>query len=109
MVRVVVTFFMAVPSFWLGLTLILATVLIWQWRPPLTIIHLWDDPWGNLTIVIGPAVVMAINMGAELARMSRATLLEVFSEDYVRTARAKGLAERLVIARHALRNALSRL
>ncbi|CAI8015723.1 Glutathione transport system permease protein GsiC [Geodia barretti] len=73
-VRVVVTFFMAVPSFWLGLTLILATVLIWQWRPPLTIIHLWDDPWGNLTIVIGPAVVMAINMGAELARMSRATL-----------------------------------
>jgi len=105
-VRVVVTFFMAVPSFWLGLTLILATVLIWQWRPPLTIIHLWDDPKGNLTIVIGPALVMAINLGAELARMSRATLLEVFREDYVRTARAKGLAETLVIARHALRNAL---
>ncbi len=105
-VRVIVTFFMAVPSFWLGLTLILATVLIWQWRPPLTIIHLWDDPWGNLTIVIGPALVMAINLGAELARMSRATLLEVFREDYVRTARAKGLKEQLVIARHALRNAL---
>ena len=105
-VRTLVTFFMAVPSFWLGLTLILATVLIWNWRPPLTIIHLWDDPKGNFSIVIGPALVMAVNLGAVLARMSRATLLEVFREDYVRTARAKGLVERLVITRHALRNAL---
>ncbi len=105
-VRVMVTFFMAVPSFWLGLTLILMTVLVWNWRPPLTIIHLWDDPKGNLSIVIGPALVMAISLGAVLARMSRATLLEVFREDYVRTARAKGLMERLVITRHALRNAM---
>ncbi len=105
-VRVLVTFFMAVPSFWFGLTLILVTVLVWNWRPPLTIIHLWDDPKGNLSIVIGPALVMAVNLGAVLARMCRATLLEVFREDYVRTARAKGLVERVVVSRHALRNAL---
>ena len=105
-VRFVATFFMAVPSFWLGLTIILVTVLVWQWRPPLTIAFLWDEPIKNLQIVIGPAVVLAMGMGAVLARMSRATLLEVFQEDYVRTARAKGLSERIVVARHAMRNAL---
>jgi peptide/nickel transport system permease protein len=105
-VRVVITLFMAIPSFWLGLSIVLAWVLIWQWRPPMGIVHLWDDPFKNFQIIIGPAVVIGVGMGAVLARMARATLLEVLGEDYVRTARAKGLVERLVVVRHALRNAL---
>ena len=69
-------------------------------------IHLWQDPWRNLQMVIGPAVVLGLSQGAYIARMSRSCLLEVVREDYVRTARAKGLVERLVVLRHALPNAL---
>ena len=105
-VRFFVTLFMAIPSFWLGLTVILITVLVWSWRPPLGIVHLWDNPFQNMQIVLGPAIVIGVAMGAVLARMARATLLEVFREDYVRTARSKGLVERVVVVRHALRNAL---
>jgi peptide/nickel transport system permease protein len=104
--RFFVTLFMAVPSFWLGLTFILAVVIFFTWRPPLAIVYLWDDPVRNLQIVTGPAVVLGIGLGALIARMSRATLLEVFREDYVRTARAKGLDEGKVVRRHVLRNAL---
>lgn len=105
-VRFFVTLFMAIPGFWLGLTIILTTVLVWRWRPPLGIIHLWDDPFRNMQIVLGPTIVIGVAMGAVLARMARATLLEVLQEDYVRTARSKGLVERVVVVRHALRNAL---
>ena len=105
-VRFFVTLFMAIPSFWLGLSIILTTVLVWRWRPPLGIVHLWDDPFRNMQIVLGPAIVIGVAMGAVLARMARATLLEVLREDYVRTARSKGLVERVVVVRHALRNAL---
>jgi peptide/nickel transport system permease protein len=104
--RFFVTLFLAVPSFWLGLTFILITVLFFTWRPPLSIVYIWDNPVKNLQMTIGPAVVLGIGLGALIARMSRATLLEVFREDYVRTARAKGLGERIVVWRHVLRNAL---
>lgn len=104
--RVVVTLFLAVPSFWLGLTFVLITVLVWTWRPPLTIFYLWDDPIKNMQITLGPALAMGIGLGAAIARMSRSTLLEVYREDYVRTARAKGMGESPVIWRHVLRNAL---
>src|SRR5213079_3737596 len=69
-------------------------------------VYLWEDPWTNLQLVIGPAVVLGLGQGAYIARMSRSCLLEVIREDYVRTARAKGLKEALVVMRHALPNAL---
>lgn len=104
--RFIVTLFMAIPNFWLALTFILITVLFFSWRPPLEIIQLWDDPVRNLQMTVGPALALGIAMGAVIARMTRATVLEALGEDYVRTARAKGLGPRIVVWRHVLRNAL---
>jgi peptide/nickel transport system permease protein len=104
--RVFVIFFVAVPAFWLGLLLVLAEVLIFNWRASLTIIYLWEDPWRNLQITLGPAVVLGFGVAALTARMTRSATLEILHEDYVRTARAKGLREKMVIVRHVLRNAL---
>ena len=104
--RVFVTFFMSVPVFWLGMTFILFTVLVFTWRPPVDIAFLWDDPVRNLQMTLPPSVAMGVGLAAYIARMSRATLLEVFREDYIRTARAKGLAERTVVWRHVMGNAL---
>ena len=104
--RVFVIFFVAVPAFWLGLLLVLAEVLIFNWRASLTIIYLWEDPWRNLQITLGPAIVLGFGVAALTARMTRSATLEILHEDYVRTARAKGLREKLVISRHVLRNAL---
>ena len=104
--RAVMTFFQAIPSFWLGTSFILITVIFFTWRPPVQIAYLWDDPVSNLQMTLGPALAMGIGIAASIARMSRSTLLEVIREDYVRTARAKGLGEKVVIARHVVRNAL---
>lgn len=104
--RLIVTLFMAIPSFWLGLTMILFTVLVFNWRPSITIIQLWEDPAANLSMVMGPAVAVGIGLAAIIARMTRTTVLEVLREDYVRTARAKGLGPWLTIVRHVLKNAL---
>ena len=104
--RFSVTFFLAAPSFWLGLGFILITVIFFTWRPPITLVHLWEDPWRNLQMTLPPAVAVGLGVAAIIARMSRATLLEVFREDYVRTARAKGLGERMVVLRHVMRNAM---
>ena len=105
-VRGLVTLLMAVPNFWLGLAMILATILIWNWRPPIELVSLWESPWTNLQMTIGPAIAMGVGFGALIARMVRSGMLEVLTEDYGRTARAKGLENRTVIVRHALRNAL---
>ncbi|MEZ4736692.1 MAG: ABC transporter permease [Caldilineaceae bacterium] len=104
--RLVVTLFMAIPSFWLGLTMILFTVLVFNWRPSITIVQIWEDPARNLSMVMGPAVAVGIGLAAIIARMTRTTVLEVLREDYVRTARAKGLGQWLTIGRHVLKNAL---
>ena len=101
-IRGVVTLFMAIPNFWLGLAMILATILIWNWRPPVELVSLWESPWTNLQMTIGPAIAMGIGFGAIIARMVRSGMLEVLTEDYVRTALAKGLASRTVVVRHAL-------
>ena len=105
-VRGVVTLLMAIPNFWLGLAMILATILIWNWRPPVELVSLWESPWTNLQMTIGPAIAMGLGFGAIIARMVRSGMLEVLTEDYVRTAMAKGLTSRTVVVRHALRNAL---
>lgn len=98
--------FLAVPGFWLGMLIVLASLFWFGYKAPLTGVPLWVDPWTNLQLVIGPAVVLAVGQAAYIARMSRSALLEIIREDYVRTARAKGVIERLVVMRHALPNAL---
>ena len=104
--RFSVTFFLAAPSFWLGLGFILITVIFFTWRPPITLVQIWEDPWRNLQMTLPPAIAVGLGMAAIIARMSRATLLEVFREDYVRTARAKGMGEQMVVWRHVMRNAM---
>ncbi len=104
--RLVVTLFMAVPSFWLGLTMILFTVLVFNWRPSITIVQFWDNPRENMLMVLGPALAIGIGLAAIIARMTRTTVLEVLSEDFVRTARAKGLNDYRIMLRHVLRNAI---
>ena len=99
-------FFIAVPGFWVGVLIVVMAITWFNYHPPIIPSQIWDNPWKNLQMVIGPAMVIGLGMSAFIARMSRASLFEVFREDYVRTARAKGLVERVVISRHALRNAL---
>jgi peptide/nickel transport system permease protein len=98
--------FLAVPGFWLGMLIVLALLFWFNYKAPLLVVHIWQDPWMNFQLVIGPAVVLGLGQGAYIARMSRSCLLEVIREDYVRTARAKGVVEGLVVMRHALPNAL---
>ena len=98
--------FIAIPGFWLGMLIVLALLFWFGYKAPFIIVHFWEDPWQNFQMVIGPAMVLGLAQGAYIARMSRSCLLEVISEDFVRTARAKGLREGLVILRHALPNAL---
>jgi peptide/nickel transport system permease protein len=98
--------FLAVPGFWLGMLIVLASLFWFGYKAPLTGVPLWVDPWTNLQLVVGPAVVLAAGQAAYIARMARSALLEIIREDYVRTARAKGVIERLVVMRHALPNAL---
>jgi peptide/nickel transport system permease protein len=105
-VRALSILFIAIPGFWLGMLVVLALLFWFGYKSPILIVHFWQDPLQNLQIVIGPAVVLGLAQGAYIARMSRSCLLEVISEDFVRTARAKGLREWLVVIRHALPNAL---
>jgi peptide/nickel transport system permease protein len=97
---------LAVPSFWLGMIVILLLLTWFSWIPPLTFTSLWDDPWTNLSQLIWPALAVGYRYSAVSTRMMRSSILEVLQEDYIRTARAKGVVERLVVARHAMRNAL---
>jgi peptide/nickel transport system permease protein len=98
--------FLAVPGFWIGMLIVLALLFWFGYRAPMTGASLFSDPMANLELIIGPAVVLGLGQAAYIARMGRSSLLEVIREDYVRTARAKGLNGRLVIAWHALPNAL---
>jgi peptide/nickel transport system permease protein len=105
-VRTLSVLFIAVPGFWLGLLIVLALLFWFGYKAPIIIVQLWENPWQNLQLIIGPAAVLGLAQGAYIARMSRSCLLEVIREDYVRTARAKGTVERSVVLRHALPNAL---
>src|SRR5258706_2973276 len=77
-----------------------------RWTPPLTFTPFLKDPWANLAQLIWPALAVSYRYSAVSTRMMRSSILEVLQEDYIRTARAKGVMERLVVARHAMRNAL---
>jgi peptide/nickel transport system permease protein len=98
--------FLAVPGFWVGMLIVLALLFWFGYRAPLAGASLLEDPLRNLQIVIGPAIVLGLGQAAYIARMARSSLLEVIREDFVRTARAKGLNGRRVIRLHALPNAL---
>ena len=97
---------LAMPSFWIGIMMVLITLTFWGWAPPVVFTPLFEDPVANLAGLILPAIAVGYRYSAVSMRMTRSTVLEVLREDYVRTARAKGLRETLVVVRHALRNAL---
>ena len=104
--RFMVILFLTAPSFWLGLMVILGGAYFFQWVPPLGYNVLWENPKDNLLQLMWPVIILG-NFGmASSARMTRSTMLEVLREDYIRTARSKGLAESRIIIRHALKNAL---
>ena len=105
-VRVVAVSGLAIPSFWLGMLIILGLLSLFNWLPKIGYVPLWEDPITNLSVTIWPAASVGYRYAAVATRMMRSSLLEVMREDYIRTARAKGVWTRLIMRRHALRNAL---
>jgi peptide/nickel transport system permease protein len=97
---------LAVPSFWLGILLSLFVGLRLEWLPPSGYESLWPDPAEGIRYMILPSLTLGLGISAILSRYLRSSLLEVLNNDYIRTARAKGLSERWVIRRHAVRNSL---
>jgi peptide/nickel transport system permease protein len=97
---------LAMPSFFVGLLVIMGLSITFNWIPPLGFVHLWEDPAVSLQQLLFPALALGFSVNGTLLRMTRTQLLETLRDDYVRTARAKGLSERVVVMRHAVRNAL---
>ena len=104
--RIITIAGIALPNFWVAIMLIFLLVMWFNWLPPLGYADLWERPLTNLQQLIFPAIALGFSNMAFIARVTRSAMLEVFREDYIRTARSKGLAERAVIYRHALKNAL---
>jgi peptide/nickel transport system permease protein len=102
----------AMPSFWLGILIILGLLVTTKslfgspWMPPIKYVPIWVDPLYNLSMTLFPALATGYRYSAVATRMTRSTMLEVLREDYVRTAKAKGLVHQVIIRRHALKNAL---
>jgi peptide/nickel transport system permease protein len=105
-IRVISIAGLAIPSFWLGMLIILSLLTFFAWHPPLMFTPFFENPKANLSQLIWPAIAVGYRYSAVATRMTRSSILEVLQEDYIRTARAKGVFERLVIARHAMRNAM---
>ncbi len=97
---------LAMPSFFVALLVVLLLSVVFDWSTPLGFVHLWEEPTKSFQQLIFPAIALGFASSGLLVRMTRAQLLEVLREDYVRTARAKGLGEKAVVLRHAVRNAL---
>jgi peptide/nickel transport system permease protein len=97
---------LATPSFWLGILMILCMLIVFKWVPPMVFTPLWVNPWENLAQLIWPALAVGYRYSAVGTRMMRSAMLEVLREDYIRTARAKGLWLKLILSRHALKNAI---
>jgi peptide/nickel transport system permease protein len=111
-VRTVAIAGIATPSFWLGIVVILVILDVSDaltgspWMPPIDYVSLWHDPIRNLSMVFWPAITVGYRYSAVTMRMTRSAMLEVLREDYIRTARAKGLLDKIIVNRHALKNAL---
>ena len=95
----------AMPTFWVGILIVFFSARFFDYLPPLRYADLWENPWNNLQQMIFPALALAFNNMAFTARVTRSSMLEVLREDYIRTARSKGLVEMVVVFRHALKNA----
>jgi peptide/nickel transport system permease protein len=106
LMRIITIGGLSIPSFWFGMLIMIGLLALFNWLPPITFTPIYVDPVANLTQLIWPALAVGYRYCAVTARMIRSSLLEVFNEDYIRTARAKGVYEKLVVSRHALRNAL---
>jgi peptide/nickel transport system permease protein len=105
-IRVVSIGGLAIPGFWVGILCILFLVIFFGWGPPLEFTPPWVNPWANFQMMVWPVVTVGYRYAAVTTRMTRSTVLEVLREDYIRTAWAKGLRERAVVIRHALKNAM---
>jgi len=97
---------LAVPSFWLGTLVMVFPSIWWGWSPQIRFVPFFQDPIQNLSQMIVPSIILGCSLSAITMRLTRTMMLEVLRQDYVRTAWAKGLSEKLVVMRHALRNAL---
>jgi peptide/nickel transport system permease protein len=95
----------ALPNFWVGILMVYFLVRFFGWLPKLGYVNLWEDPLTNLQQMVFPAIALGFYNMALVARVTRSSMLEVLRDDYIRTARSKGLAERVVIYRHGLKNA----
>ena len=97
---------MATPNFWLATMVMIFPAIWWGWSPPMEYIPFTEDPLGNLGVLIIPSVILGTALSASTMRMTRTMMLEVLRQDYIRTAWSKGLRERVVVVRHAIKNAL---
>jgi peptide/nickel transport system permease protein len=97
---------LAIPGFWMATVIIVSASIFWKWVPPMRFTPFFRDPLANVSQFILPAIILGFALSASVMRMTRSMVLEVLREDYVRTARAKGLRESAVIARHVLKNAM---
>ena len=104
--RTIAVIGLATPNFWLGVMVMLYPVIWWGWSPSVELIRFSDDPLGNLGMFLVPSLILGTALAASTMRMTRTMMLEVLRQDYIRTAWAKGLSERLVVVRHATKNAL---
>ena len=104
--RTVAVIGMATPNFWLGIMVMLYPAIWWGWSPSVELIPFTEDPLGNLGMFIIPSLILGMAMAAATMRMTRTMMLEVLRQDYIRTAWSKGLKERVVVLRHAVKNAL---
>lgn len=97
---------LAIPEFWVGTLILVLPAVWWRWSPPLTYEPLFDNPTANLTMILPAAAALSLGTSAVLLRLVRSAMLETLNQDYIRTARAKGLGGATILTRHALRNAL---
>jgi peptide/nickel transport system permease protein len=105
-IRMILVGGLSIPSFWLALMMLLALLLWFNYTPPISYVGPTEDLWGNMQIMILPAFILGFHGATTKARVTRAQILEVLRQDYIRTARSKGLAEKYVLWRHALKNAM---
>lgn len=106
LVRVTSIFGLSLPGWWVGIMILLAPSIWWNYSPPLGYVPLHENLWDNLRQFVPPAVVLAAASSAVLMRLTRTTLLDVLRQDYIRTARSKGLRETAIMMRHAVKNAM---
>ncbi len=104
-VRLIAMLGLSMPNFWLAAMLLLVTGVVFHWQPGLLLVPPWVDPWSNLQQMAMPVIALSLALMAIVIRMTRSSLLEVLRQEYIQTARAKGLVTSAIMIRHALKNA----